>query len=245
MSDLTDRLRKRWRLETLPPNNKLLDDDFRVAADELDRQTAELAALRSRLAEAEARIEGLRAVLVVFTTHFVVKDGSNKERNQYGHLELWFAARSVHEEADAIRNPWMLIGSAEGSFSLACMNVLASALVNADAALSQSAPPAEQVGKFSADYTPPTKEQLEAPTGAEKLFDKSSPAATVGEEWPTVNELEKFLDAIERLSLFEAEQKMIRGYGVDLPRPMPEFVKIVSWLRAFLPAPAASAQGAG
>lgn len=65
-----------------------------------------------------------RELLEYLTTHFVVKDGPNKDKNQYGHLELWWAAKSVHEESSALYNPWMLLGTAENSYSLAAMGDL-------------------------------------------------------------------------------------------------------------------------
>jgi hypothetical protein len=61
-------------------------------------------------------------------THFIVKDGPNKDKNQYGHLELWWAAKSVDEEPSASYNPFMLLASAENSYSLACMGHLAGIL---------------------------------------------------------------------------------------------------------------------
>lgn len=63
-------------------------------------------------------------LLKYLTTHFVVKNGPNNEKNQYGHLELWWAAKSVHEEPSAAYNPWMHLASAENSFNLAAMGDL-------------------------------------------------------------------------------------------------------------------------
>jgi hypothetical protein len=62
-------------------------------------------------------------VLEYLATHFVVKDGRNKEKNQYGHLELWWAGKSVHEEPGE-SNPWMMLGNAANSYSLAAMGEL-------------------------------------------------------------------------------------------------------------------------
>ena len=76
-------------------------------------------------------IEKQRAALRAFAEHFEVKEGPKKNETQYGHLELWYAAKSVNEEADALHNPKMLMASAESSFSLACMNALGGALDNA------------------------------------------------------------------------------------------------------------------
>ena len=72
-----------------------------------------------------SELAALRAIVDDLATHFVVKDGPNKDKNQYGHLELWWAAKSVAEEASASYNPFMLLASAESSYSLACMNHLA------------------------------------------------------------------------------------------------------------------------
>jgi hypothetical protein len=69
-----------------------------------------------------------REVLEFLATHFAVKVGPNKDRNQYGHLELWWAAKSVAEEGSALYNPWMMIGNAENSYSLAAMGELRGAL---------------------------------------------------------------------------------------------------------------------
>ncbi len=53
--------------------------------------------------------------------HFIVQDGPNAATSQYGHLELWWAAKSVTEPPDAMKNPWMMLGEARGSYSLAPM----------------------------------------------------------------------------------------------------------------------------
>lgn len=65
-----------------------------------------------------------REILEYLTTHFVVRNGRNNDKNQYGHLELWWAAKSVHEEASALYNPMMLLASAENSYSLCAMGEL-------------------------------------------------------------------------------------------------------------------------
>lgn len=67
-------------------------------------------------------------ILAFLATHFIVKVGPNKDKNQYGHLELWWAAKSVNEEPDASFNPWMMLGNAENSYSLAAMGELRGAL---------------------------------------------------------------------------------------------------------------------
>ncbi len=69
-----------------------------------------------------------REILEFLATHFIVKDGPNKDKNQYGHIELWWAANSVAEQPDAGRNPWMFLGDAQNSFSLAAMGQLRGAL---------------------------------------------------------------------------------------------------------------------
>lgn len=65
-----------------------------------------------------------RELLNFLATHFIVKNGSNSEKNQYGHLELWWAAESVDVEPNAATNPWLLLTSAEGSYSLAALGEL-------------------------------------------------------------------------------------------------------------------------
>lgn len=69
-----------------------------------------------------------RDILEFLATHFIVKDGSNKDKNQYGHLELWWAAKSINEAPDASFNPWMMLGNAENSYSLVAMGELQGAL---------------------------------------------------------------------------------------------------------------------
>lgn len=68
--------------------------------------------------------EGEVDPLEYLTTHFIVKDGPNAGTNQYGHLELWWAAKSVNEEPSAAYNPWMLLGEAQNSYSLVAMGEL-------------------------------------------------------------------------------------------------------------------------
>lgn len=69
-----------------------------------------------------------REILKFITTHFVVRNGPNKDTNQYGHLELWWAAKSVDDKPDALYNPMMLIGDAQNSYSLAAMGELRGAI---------------------------------------------------------------------------------------------------------------------
>ena len=80
----------------------------------------------------------LRTPLEELTQHFIVKAGPNKDKNQYGHLELWWAGGSVEDEPNALTNPWMMIADAQSSYSLACMDHLAGILDTARAALKQS-----------------------------------------------------------------------------------------------------------
>ena len=70
-------------------------------------------------------------ILEFLAVHFIVKAGPNKYKNQYGHLELWWAAKSINEEPNASFNPWMMLGNAEDSFSLAAMSELHGALAAA------------------------------------------------------------------------------------------------------------------
>lgn len=79
-----------------------------------------------------------REILEFLATHFIVKNGRNKDTNQYGHLELWWAAKSVNEEPSALYNPWMMLGDAQNSFSLAAMGELRGCL---DAARNLLFPP--------------------------------------------------------------------------------------------------------
>lgn len=92
----------------------------------VEREKDELvyrAAALDGFAKRDAEIERLRAALRHFTDHFEVKAGQNKDSNQYGHLELWH------------RNPGLLLGDAQNSYSLACMGQMAGALEYARAIL--------------------------------------------------------------------------------------------------------------
>lgn len=62
-----------------------------------------------------------RQIVEYLANHFIVKPGANASESQYGHLELWFAAKSVYEKPHVLYNPWMMIGSASGSLSLVPM----------------------------------------------------------------------------------------------------------------------------
>lgn len=73
----------------------------------------------------------MQALLTELVTHFTIKDGLRKDKNQYGHLELWWAGKSVEEQPDALTNPWMLLASAENSYSLGRMGHLAGILDSA------------------------------------------------------------------------------------------------------------------
>jgi hypothetical protein len=63
-------------------------------------------------------------ILKELATHFVIKKGSRHDTNQYGHLELWQAAKSVNEKPDSMYNPWTCLASAENGYTLACMSHL-------------------------------------------------------------------------------------------------------------------------
>jgi hypothetical protein len=49
---------------------------------------------------------------------------------------------------------------------------------------------------------------------------------------PTSNEVRVFLDIVEKLVQFEAQQRYIRGYGALNPSKFsrPEYVKVLKWL---------------
>lgn len=65
-----------------------------------------------------------REIVAYLAKHFVVRNGPNSDKSQYGHLELWWAAADVAAESSAMRNPFMLLGTAENSYSLAAMGEL-------------------------------------------------------------------------------------------------------------------------
>lgn len=50
---------------------------------------------------------------------------------------------------------------------------------------------------------------------------------------PTAAEIKVFVDAVEELAAFEGMQLLNRGYGClpKEPRPIPEFVRVINWLR--------------
>lgn len=84
-----------------------------------------------------------RECLEALCRHFIVKDGPNKDTNQYGDLDLWWAAKDVREKPDALYNPWMHLGNACNSFSLGAMGHLADVLAASREALGW--PAAEEV----------------------------------------------------------------------------------------------------
>lgn len=51
-------------------------------------------------------------------------------------------------------------------------------------------------------------------------------------EKPTQEEIKVFIEVIDILVKFEAEQRHIRGYGafIEQDLPIPEFVKVRQWL---------------
>lgn len=79
-----------------------------------------------------------------FAKHFIVKPGPKAATNQYGHLELWWAASSVNDAPDAGKNPWMLLAAANNSYELAAMSELGGALEASRSALAGEAPDADR-----------------------------------------------------------------------------------------------------
>lgn len=51
---------------------------------------------------------------------------------------------------------------------------------------------------------------------------------------PTSDEIRTFLGAFDRLSAFEAQTRMVRGYGAftDAEVPIPACVKVIDYLKA-------------
>jgi len=53
---------------------------------------------------------------------------------------------------------------------------------------------------------------------------------------PTPEEIKKFLDIVSKLDNFEAEHRMIRGWGIlsDETLPIPEVVTVMNWLKGLI-----------